>query len=409
MAVKAGYKQTEVGVIPEDWDVLPLGKLLRRTPTYGINAPATNFDLRLPTYLRITDITEDGRFDETTKASVDHPLSSSYLLEDGDLAFARTGASVGKSYLYNSQDGELVFAGFLIRISPDKKSLLPNFLKFFVQSEKYWSWIKTNSMRSGQPGINGQEYASLLVPVPTLAEQEAIAAALSDADALIAALEGLIAKKRQIKQGAMQELFSVKSGEWRVKSLGDVCTAINDGTHYTPKYVDDGIPFYSVENVTANDFANIKYISEEEHNLLIKRCKPEKGDILMTRIGSLGVTKLIDWDVNASIYVSLALLKVNEEEINSKYLYHYTKSKKFIKDLEARSLVNATPQKINMDQIGKVPISVPPLPEQSAIAEILSDMDSEIAALEGKLSKARHVKVGMMQALLTGRVRLVHS
>ena len=93
-----GYKQTEVGVIPEDWNVAPLGKSLRRPPNYGINAPAISFDSRYPTYLRITDITEDGRFAEATKVSVDHLASVAYLLESGDLVFARTGASVGKSY-----------------------------------------------------------------------------------------------------------------------------------------------------------------------------------------------------------------------------------------------------------------------------------------------------------------------
>ena len=127
----------------------------------------------------------------------------------------------------------------------------------------------------------------------------------------------------------------------------------------------------------------------------------------MTRICSLGVTKLIDWDVNASIYVSLALLKVNKQVINEKYLYSYTKSRKFIKNLETRSLVNATPQKINMAEIGGVPILIPPVEEQTAIAEILSDMDAEIDMLAAKLSKSRQVKQGMMSQLLTGKVRLV--
>jgi type I restriction enzyme, S subunit len=112
-------KQSEVGVIPEDWEVESVGKRLRRAPSYGINAPAISFDSRFPTYLRITDITEDGRFSEVAKASVEHPAAGSYLLEPGDIVFARTGASVGKSYLYNPRDGCLVFAGFLIRLSPD--------------------------------------------------------------------------------------------------------------------------------------------------------------------------------------------------------------------------------------------------------------------------------------------------
>lgn len=88
--VPQGYKQTDVGVIPEDWEVASLGKFLRKPPSYGINAPAISFDSRFPTYLRITDITEDGRFSDAGKASVSHLASSTYMLEEGDLVFART-------------------------------------------------------------------------------------------------------------------------------------------------------------------------------------------------------------------------------------------------------------------------------------------------------------------------------
>jgi type I restriction enzyme S subunit len=206
---RKAYKQTEIGVIPEDWIVKPLGQRLRRTPSYGINAAAISFDSRLPTYLRITDITEEGRYSEATKASVDHPDAASYFLEAGDIVFARTGASVGKSYHYNPKDGRLVFAGFLIRLSPDAEQLVPAFLSFFAQSQAYWKWVKMNSMRSGQPGINGREYSSLPIPLPpTTVEQTAIASILSDMDAEITALEAKLAKARNIKQGMMQELLT---------------------------------------------------------------------------------------------------------------------------------------------------------------------------------------------------------
>ncbi len=198
--VPAGYKQTEVGVIPEGWDVTFLGDLLSEKPSYGINAPAVAFDSRFPTYLRITDISEQGRFIHEAKASVNHPASTNYGLNAGDLVFARTGASVGKSYHYRSEDGELVFAGFLIRFSPDNQKLISEYLKFYAQSGFYWNWVRVNSMRSGQPGINSQEYASLPVALPpTTLEQQLIAEALSDADALIKGLEGLIAKKLELK------------------------------------------------------------------------------------------------------------------------------------------------------------------------------------------------------------------
>jgi type I restriction enzyme S subunit len=204
-----GYKQSEVGTIPNDWKLQRLGDLLARAPSYGINASAIPFDPRHPTYLRITDISDDGRFIAESKASVKHVLAANYLLNDGDLVFARTGASVGKSYLYDRLDGELVFAGFLIRVQPDPVKLEPGYLKYFTHSSSYWGWIKVNSMRSGQPGINGQEYASLPIPLPpTVAEQKCIAIVLSVMEAEIALLETKLSKTRAIKQGMMQELLT---------------------------------------------------------------------------------------------------------------------------------------------------------------------------------------------------------
>ena len=205
--VKPGYKQTEVGVIPDDWDVCELGKVLKSNPKYGINAPAVEHSDSLPTYIRITDISEDGRYSQAEKVSVKHPTSSDYLLKEGDIVFARTGASVGKSYLYNPVDGPLVFAGFLIRIQTESMKLLPVFLFHYIRGASYWRWVREMSMRSGQPGINGKEYTVLPIPVPKILEQEAIANALSDVDALIESLERLIAKKRDIKRAAMQELL----------------------------------------------------------------------------------------------------------------------------------------------------------------------------------------------------------
>ena len=426
--VEAKFKQTEVGVIPEDWQVKPLGSCLDEQPKYGIGAAAVEYNFNLPTYLRITDIDDDGRIIESDLKSVDHIDALNYYLESGDIVLARTGASVGKSYFYYSEGRQLVYAGFLIRIKSNQKVLLPSYLNAYLKTTVYWRWVNVMSMRSGQPGINSTEYASLPIPLPpTLTEQRAIATALSDVDALITSLDQLIEKKKAIKQGAMQELLTGKTrvagfGEgvgyqqtevgvipedWEVKILNDVCSEINDGTHHTPHYVENGVPFYSVENVSANNFENVKFISYEEHSSLIKRCHPKKGDILLTRIGTLGITKLIDWDVNASIYVSLALLKTNDLAV-PEYVYSYTKSNDFIQNLVKRSLVNATPQKINMGEIGNIPVVLPKsINEQKAIAQILTDMDSRITTLESKRDKYKQIKQGMMQELLTGKTRLI--
>ena len=206
--ISDGYKLTEVGVIPEDWEVASLRSCLCATPDYGINAAAVPFDNETPSYLRITDIGEDNRFRPSPRVSVNHPNRDYYLLAKGDLVFARTGASVGKSYLYNPVDGPLVFAGFLVRATPEPAKLDSTYCSYTVQSERYWQWVTTMSTRSGQPGINAQEYGTFCLPLPKLHEQRAIAEALSDLDAEIATVEQRRDKTRAIKQGMMQQLLT---------------------------------------------------------------------------------------------------------------------------------------------------------------------------------------------------------
>lgn len=207
-----------------------------------------------------------------------------------------------------------------------------------------------------------------------------------------------------IEEPDMKEVPSFPKG-WEMLTFTEISSGIIDGTHFTPAYVPDGVQFFSVENVTADDFDDTKYISLEEHRRLSSRCPVERGDILLTRIGSLGDTKLIDWDVEASIYVSLALLKL-KQGIDPRYVYAYTQSKQFVSDVEARSLLNATPKKINLGDIGHVPIIIPPLDEQEAIAAVLSDANELTQSLSRLIAKKRAIKQATMQQLLTGGTRL---
>ena len=206
--VSARYKHTEVGTVPEEWEIASLRSCLCAALDYGVNAPAVPFDENLPTYLRISDISEDNRYQPSPRVSVNHPNSGSYILAAGDLVFARTGASVGNSYLYDSADGPLVFAGFLVRARPKSQILDSKYCAYVVQSERYWRWVTAMSSRSGQPGINGVEYGSFRLALPDICEQHAIAAVLSDIDSEILTLEQRRDKTLGIKNGMMQQLLT---------------------------------------------------------------------------------------------------------------------------------------------------------------------------------------------------------
>lgn len=202
-----------------EWETRPLGGLLSRPPEYGVNAAAVNYSPDLPTYIRITDIDDDGNFLTENKASVDIDAADNHYLTEGDVVLARTGASVGKWYRYRPDDGRLVFAGFLIRISPDKNKLDSFFLSAFLATRRYWDWVGITSARSGQPGINGTEYASLPIPLPPKtrtderpAEQQRIAAIFGSLDALIAAQARKLDVLRAHKKGLVQQIFPSPEG-----------------------------------------------------------------------------------------------------------------------------------------------------------------------------------------------------
>ena len=202
-----------------------------------------------------------------------------------------------------------------------------------------------------------------------------------------------------VEKGFKHTNFGEVPIEWEVRKLGKIAV-IKDGTHQTPKYFESGIPFYSVENVTSNDFNNTKFISELEHNFLTRHFRIEKGDVLMTRIGSIGDCKYVDWNPNASFYVSLALLKFDNPHI-AKYFYHFSQSNIFKKEIELNSLQHAVPKKINLGNISIVRILLPNTEiEQTAIANALSDMDALIAQTENLIAKKKAIKQGVMQELL---------
>jgi type I restriction enzyme S subunit len=329
------------------------------------------------------------------------------VLSEGDLVFARTGASVGKSYLYDRWDGELVFAGFLICVRPDTEKLKPAFLKYFAQSSLYGNWVKVNSMRSGQPGINGREYASLPIPLPpTKAEQEAIAEVLSDADALIESLEQLIAKKRHLKQGAMQELLTGKkrlpgySGEWEEKRFADVAFPRRD--RVDPRRT--GVHEFCVEleHIESASGVLLGSTSTGDQSSLKSVFRP--GDVLF---GKLRAYLRKYWLATRSGVCSTEIwvFVPNDRLITTDYLFQLIKTDRFI---EAASNAYGTHMpRSDWNVVKNYELPLPLLPEQAAIATILPDMDAEIAALEAKLAKARQIKQGMMQELLTGKTRLV--
>lgn len=368
----------------EEWEENSLGNC-SISLDYGMNASAIKFDGE-NRYIRITDIDENSsKYKSQFPVSPSGVLTDKYIVEENDILLTRTGASTGKSYLYDLNDGKLYFAGFLIR-ARIKEVYNSYYIFIQTQTTNYNKWVTLMSMRSGQPGINSQEYASYSFKIPTKPEQDKISLFLQYIDLRIHTQMKTIEKLETSMRGFREMIFSQKLrfkdekdnnfADWRKTKLKNAAD-IFDGTHQTPKYKKSGVPFYSVEHLTANNFTNTKYISEDIFLKENKRVKIEKGDILMTRIGDIGTARYIDWDVNASFYVSLALIKCSVS-CNSKYLTQYISSKKFQNEIWNRTIHVAFPKKINLGEIGECFIKLPSLEEQKVIADFLFSISDKI-------------------------------
>jgi type I restriction enzyme S subunit len=410
MEVKPGYKLTEIGPIPGDWAISQLGQCLKTRPSYGINAAAVPHSDQLPAYIRITDISDDGRFSPSPRVSVKSESSGKYVLADGDIVFARTGASVGKSYRYRTSDGPLVYAGFLIRVTPEPSKLLPAYASAFATTGSYWRWVSLMSMRSGQPGINGKEYAQQPIPLPTIGEQRLISQAIGDVDSLIMALDCLIAKKRDIKQATMQQLMTGKtrlpgfSGKWEVKTFGDIVTKIVGGgtpSRANPAFWGNTIPW-----VTVKDFATHRptetqeYITQLGLNNSASHLIPSGTLITATRI-ALG--KAVVYDVDVAINQDLKALFLKPDIHVPFLIYWFENFGKLIEELGSGSTVKG----VSLPELKRFSLNLPEYSEQVAIATVLSDMDAELLAIGSRRDKTRALMQGMMQELLTGKTRLI--
>ena len=149
---------------------------------YGISAPAIDYSSELPTYLRITDINDDGTINKSELKSVDDDNSFKYKLEENDIVFARTGGSTGRNYFYDKRDGDFVFAGFLIKFNIDSAKVNPKFIKYYCQSQKYKDWVRSYNTGSTRGNINAQTYGKMIISVPPRAQQDGIVSLLSCID-----------------------------------------------------------------------------------------------------------------------------------------------------------------------------------------------------------------------------------
>ena len=376
---RTGYKQTEVGVIPDDWEIRTIGELV--SVSVGGDLEEDSFS----TYQ--DDIFKYPIFSNTVSIEGLYGFSNISEYEGESLTVVGRGVGLGTAFKRSGRYGAI---GRLLVLFPNPIADA-NFLTEYINNR-----VKIFSESGGIPQLTGIGIAKYRIALPpTKAEQEAIAEALSDADALIESLAQLLAKKRHLKQGAMQELLTGKkrlpgfSGEWGVKLLGQIAH-IKTGARNNQDKIEEGeYPFF-VRSATVERINSYSYDCEA---ILV----PGEGGI-----GSIFHYIQGRFDVHQRVYAITQF----SSETSAKFVYFYIAEKFGVHAMQ--NSVKATVDSLRLPTFRNFEIVMPPTrEEQTAIAAILSDMDAEIAALEAKLAKARSLKQGMMQELLTGRIRLI--
>ena len=376
------------------WEVKKLGEVATNF-MYGMNTAATVYDGENQ-YIRITDIDERTRlFTPNPLSSPDGELEDKYLLEKGDILFARTGASVGKSYLYSEKDGKIFFAGFLIRLNVKTEN--PYFIFSQTLTEKYQKWVLTMSMRSGQPGINAEEYKLLPIALPSFEEQSEIAFFLSKIDERIQTQSKIIEGLKKLKVATAKKIFSQEFrfkdnngndfSKWEEMKLKNIVIIQMGQSPDSSSYNFENIGIPLIQGNA--DILNRKSNPRQYTSKPTKFC--DVGDLLLTvraPVGYVGKSKHY-----ACIGRGICSVKNNDKSI-LEFIYQfllYFEDK--WKSIEQGSTFTA----VNSSDINSINILLPSIPEQAKIANFLSAIDSKIDMENQLLQKLEEQKKFLLQ------------
>lgn len=416
--VRAGYKQTDIGIIPKDWETFALGEI---ATTSSGTTPARNLADRYYRngtihWVKTLDLNNselECTNEQVTLVAVEETSLRPYPI--GTVLVAMYGGfnQIGRTGLLRiSAAVNQAITAIQPRASKLHSEYLLATLNFRVG---YWKEVASSSRKD--PNITSQDVRAFPISIPSLPEQRAIAAALSDVDALLAKLDALIAKKRDLKQAAMQQLLTGKtrlpgfSGEWVQRSIASFSAFVTKGatpTTYGFKWVSDGVIFLRSECVAADglDLTQSMYISEAAHKVLI-RGEVRPGDILITITGNVGRIVTVNEKIDVgNINQHIARIRVIDTDVSSEFVSHWL-SQPVVRHYYSTITTGQAYPQLSLKQVRETLVPLGAIDEQTAIATILSDMDAELVALEARRDKTRALKQGMMQELLTGRIRLV--
>lgn len=405
------FKDTELGPIPKDWEVKRLGEVAKLQNGYSFQS--VDYDSNGAYNIVTISNVQAGIFDIRVSnkiKSLPADIQQHQLLRLGDVLISMTG-NVGRVCIVNSVNCLLNQRVGKFRI--EKGVVDSEYLFCVLNSNTFLNAMVEKGQGGAQPNIGKKDIEGFALCFPPLPEQRRIAAALGDVDKLIENLKKRVEKKKNLKRGAMQELLTGKrrlkgfTGVWVEKRLGEMATIARGGS---PRPIQawltdsvDGVNWVKIGDVSVG----AKYITSTEERIVpagasfSREVKP--GDFILSNSMSFGRPYILK--IGGCIHDGWLAIQEYSAAFDTEYLYYILSSDNVFRQYVAMA-AGSSVKNLNKEKVSDVKISLPPLPEQRAIAAVLSDMDAEIANLEHKLKKMTLLKQGMMQDLLTGKVRL---
>lgn len=417
--------------IPEHWKTTRL-KYLKKSPfMYGANESAELDNPNLPRFIRITDIDFNGNLKEETFKSLPLELAEPYLLEEGDILFARSGASVGKTFIYERKWGPACFAGYLIRFQTDESKAIPKFIYYFCQTSIYEDWIKENTIQSTIQNVSAEKYSSLILPVPPLNTQNIIVNYLdqktAEIDSLIADKEKLIELLQEQRQAIITQAVTKglnpnvrmkDSGiewlgeipvHWEVKPLKRLTSFISRGI--TPTYVDVSSVKVINQACIYWEKLNIENIKYQKEDLDISKGRLYKGDLVInsTGTGTLGRAAIFNLEGSCIADTHVTIIRSDKNSLNNRYLFYLLQTPKYQSYIYSALVTGATNQiELSREGLQNTIIICPFIEEQQAIANFLdqktTEIDLLISDIKTQIFSLKEYRQSLITAAVTGKI-----
>ena len=416
--LREGYKMTELGALPEGWEVVELKSYIKILTGYPFDSSKFNDKSGFP-LIRIRDLNK-----KNPETFYDGDYDAGFIVKQGDVLVGMDGDF--NVVRWNNYNGLLNQRICKIDSVPKKADQYYIYYTLIGNIKK----INDTTPQTTVKHLSTKDINNLIIPLPSLPEQRRIATILSTLDETVEHTEALIEKYKNIKAGLMSDLLMrgideegrIRSEgthrfkdsalgrvpeEWEITFMGKCCKKITDGSHFSPLPIKDGPKIANVKDIFGKSI-NIKSCTSISHEDFIKLekggCSPNRGDVLLSKDGTIGKTLVYEQDEKIVLLSSIAIIKP-EDNLDSYFLHNILKS--FYFDKQMLILISGSAlRRIVLRDINLIQIPLPPLPEQHRIAEILTAADQRIGKEEAYRDKLLQLKKGLMQDLLTGKVRV---